>query len=155
MRQFLKYFAWILVYYLTPLIPFFIGGILTYYMHIIISSESYEEGFKTFISSFNYLALTFSIGIIGVLLEQNIRNYEPIIQSETTNKSSTSYCRIAYILSFVLWGMFLFCSKFIEASGYIGLEPFLGIFKICSLILFAYSTILVVIVQFSFKFQVQ
>lgn len=155
MKNFFNYVSWIGIYFLMPLMPFLISGIISYKMHILFNPCIYQKGLVTFFESFDYMKLVFAIAMTGILLEQNIRNYRPIIPSEKTDLSAVFHCRFVYTIALILWGMFLICKNTLEVRYIKEFEVLISAFNGASILLFAYTFLLVVVIQFNFKFQLQ
>ena len=152
MKGFLHSLGWIGMYFMIPLIPFFIGGLLTYFMRVETCPDNYTKSVAEFLRSFDYCKLLFAIFLIGIFLEKNIRSYAPIIPSEKPDKNGVRFCRIAYFSAIALWSVLLFCNTFVETTGYTGFHFFSWLFSILSMMLFLYSLIIIFVVKTSYKF---
>jgi hypothetical protein len=153
-RNFINYFSWIGIYYFIPLIPFFLGGIISFKLQINLDSHKFPADINTFLDSFNYPQLVFSIGLINVFTAQSIQNFKPIINSDPDDRSPLAFVRLGYIISFSFWGLIYFCDKLTQFPKFAELSIIFLFLKYISVLLYIYCTICVFLIQSFYKFKI-
>ena len=148
--------AWIGIYFFIPLLPFLIGGITKFYIaNKILHKEFVFFSLETIYANYDFLTLIFAIALIGILLEQNIRNYKPPIPTDPVDKNPIVFCRIIYIVNFILWGLLFAATEFNKLNKELDYNPFLNIIKFISLLFLLFTFLLIVLAQSQYKFKIQ
>ncbi|HZV70636.1 MAG TPA: hypothetical protein VFG10_13875 [Saprospiraceae bacterium] len=150
-----KTLAWLIIYFLIPIFPFLFSGLVNFLFNIKVLEVTYNL-MPAIYDNFDFIKLFFAIALISVLMEQNIRNYKPIIPSDPLeDKDPISQFRIIYILCFVIWGLLIGFDRLSILDNMEHLDSFINLFNLLGLIILVITLFLVIDIQRRFKFKVQ